>query len=149
MGLRVDAVPGVVIDNRRGDLDYEEAPFDGPAENEIVNQSAGAFRAGKADGEPDPNSRDSAEHARKNQKELGVSADHLQPVAAALAPRLGLREGEVKPAAHREVRDHDVENRNRSDDPAATDPRNVPYRVIHDSKPSLYARVTPNRQDQH
>ena len=71
--LWIDAVPGVVVDGDGGELDHEEDPLDGPAEDEVMDQRAGGFRVGEADGEPDADAGDGAEDAGEDKEEFGVA----------------------------------------------------------------------------
>jgi len=63
-----NAVPGVVVDGDAGELDEEEDPLDGPAEDEVVDEGAGGFGLGEADGEPDADAADGAENPGDGRK---------------------------------------------------------------------------------
>ena len=133
--LFVDAVPGVVVNRHRGELDQEEDPLHGPAEDEVVNQRAGGFRMREADGEPDADAGDGAEDAGENEEELRVADQLLQPGGAQCgighAHRLALGHGQIEAATHGELRDHDVIDGDDADDPAGAEMRNVPEGIVH------------------
>ncbi len=131
--LGVDAVPRVVVDDGGRELDQEEDPLDGPAEDEVVNQRAGGLRVGESDGEPDAHAGDCAEDAGEDEEELRVADKFLEPVGAAFAQGLALGQRQIKPAAHRELRDHDVEDGDDADHPARAEIRNVPEWIVHKS----------------
>ena len=129
--LGVDLVPGVVVDGGRGQLDHEEDPLDGPAEDEVVNQRAGGLRVREADGKPDAHAGDGAEDAGKDEEELRVADQLFQPVGAALAQSLAFGQRQVEAAAHGELRNHDVEDGDDADHPARAEIWNVPKRIVH------------------
>jgi hypothetical protein len=129
--LLVDLVPGVVVDDRSRQLNDKKDPLDGPAEDEVVDQRAGRFGMGEADGEPDPHSGDGAKDARQHKKELRIANQLLQPVVAAFAQGLALGQRQIKAAAHCELRDHDVKDGDDADHPARPEIRNVPKRIVH------------------
>ena len=120
--LLVDLAPGVVVDRDGGQLDDEEDPLHGPAEDEVMNQRAGGLRVRQADGEPDAHAADRAEDAGEDQEELGVAGQLLEPRGAQLALRhaqgLALGHGQIESAAHGKLRDHDVEDGDDADHPA-------------------------------
>ena len=135
MKLLVDAVPGVVVDRDGGQLDQEEDPLHGPAEDKVVNQRAGGLGMGEADGKPDAHAGDGAEDAGKDEEELGVAGQLFQPCGAEFgvgdAHGLALGHGQIEAAAHGELRDHDVEDCDDADHPARAENWNFPKWIVH------------------
>ena len=93
MEFGVDAVPGVVVDRDGGELDHEEDPLHGPAEDEVVDERAGGLGMGEADGEPDADAGDGAEDTGEDEEESGVAGKLLEPSVAkfAVGMRMALR----------------------------------------------------------
>src|SRR5262249_60456143 len=90
-----------------------------------------------SDGEPDGHAGgrpvDSGEHEEKIRMSLQVP----EPVGPPFAPRLPLRDRQVNPAANREMRNQDVDDRDDADHPPAADYRHVPHGPIHLNTPRL------------
>jgi hypothetical protein len=131
----IDAVPGVVVDRGGGELDDEEDPLDSPAEDKVVDERAGGFRMGEADGEPDAYAGDGAEDAGEDEEELGVTDQLIEPLIAELALGhlhcLALGHGQIEATANGELRNHDVEDGDDADHPARAEIRNVPEWIVH------------------
>ena len=101
MELGVDAVPGVVVDRDRGELDQEEDPLHGPAEDEVMNERAGGLGMREADGKPDAHAGDGAEDAGEDEEEFRVADQLLEPSGAEYgighAHGLALGHGQIEP----------------------------------------------------
>ena len=142
-----DAVPGVVVDGDAGELDQEEDPLDGPAEDEVVDEGAGGFGLGEADGEPDADAADGAEDSGDEEEEAGVVLQLREPVGAAFAEGFALGHGEEEASANGELGDHDVEDRDDGDDRTAAEPGYFPEWIVHARSPedALSCRTGPLR----
>ncbi len=112
-----DTIPRVVVDGRCRDLHEEEDPLDGPDEDEVVYERARPSWATKADREPDPDAGDGSSGRGQHEEEARVALEQGHPLSAALGQGSPLCHGEKEPAAHRKVRDQDVDDRDDRDDP--------------------------------
>ena len=70
------------------------------------------------DREPDADAGDGAEHERQQDEEPAVPADPKQQACIPFAPGLALGQHEEEPAADREVRNEDVDDRHERDQQA-------------------------------
>ena len=133
--LGINAVPSVVVDRGGAQLDDEEDPLDGPAEDEVVNQRAGGLGMGKADGEPDADAGDGTEDSGEDEEKLRVADQLREPCGAGFgvghAHCLALGQRQIESAADGEERNHHMEDGDDADHPARAEIGNVPEWIVH------------------
>ena len=133
MGGRVEAIPPVVVDHRRRDLDDEERPLDGPGPDEDVDERRSGLRVDEADGEPDADAGRGAEDQRQQGEHPAQPAQVAEHPVVAFPPGLPLGHHEEQAAADGEMRDEDVQDRDARDQ--ETGSGKGPQGVVHRSLP--------------
>ena len=144
VGLRVEAVPAVVVDHRRRDLGREEGPLDRPRPHEDGDEGARGLGLDEADREPDADPGERAEHEGEEDEAAAQRPHEAEEGPVPLAPGLRLRENEEEPPAHREVGDEDVEDRDGGDEQAGSG--QPPHGVVHGDLWSRLASPPKGRQ---
>ena len=129
--LGIDLVPRVVIDGGRGELDHEEHPLDGPAEDEVVDQRAGGFGMVRPMANQMPTPEMVPKTPVRMRKNLEWPTSSASQSLRAFAQSLALGQRQIESAAHGKLRDHDVEDGDDADHPARAEIRNVPKRIVH------------------
>ena len=124
-------IPAVVVHHRGRDLDEEERPLNRPSPHERVDERGGGLGMHQADGEPDPDTGDGAEHEREQNEEAAEPLRVVEQRGVAVAAGPALDQDEIEAAAHREMRDEHVKDGDDGDEQAARG--DVPDRVVHRS----------------
>ena len=98
-----------VIEGKGGDqLENEGSPFRGPTEDKNMNQRAGRFRTGKADGPPDADAGHGAEHQGDQDKVTRQSVEIGQRLRVVIAVSSAHQIGEQDAGADGELSDDDM-----------------------------------------
>ena len=131
MAASFHAAEGLVVDENGHDLREKEDPFNGPAENKVVDEDRGGGRGDEGDGKPDAHPGEGAEHQGEEQKEFGVPPGVVQNFLRAFPMAFHFGEHEKKAAADGEMGDVDMEDGDAGDEQAAAGKIQLPDRIVH------------------
>ena len=105
MFARRQTVPEVVEGKGGDQLENEGSPFRGPAEDKNINQRAGGFGTGEADGPPDTDASDGAENQRDQDKVTRQSTQIVERFGTVIAVGAAHEIGEQDAGADGELGD--------------------------------------------